>query len=85
VDRGSWTAAKLAKIHDHENSITVDRGPWTVLTTDNLSDAPTQEPQVRPVYKRSNSAGKPPFLATFGAGRRAFQVGIQAQHVVAAT
>ena len=37
------------------------------------------------VYKRSNFAGKPPFLATFGDARRAFQAAIQAQHVVAAT
>ena len=41
--------------------------------------------QVRVVYKRSNSAGKPPFSATFGDARRAFQAAIQAQHVVAAT
>jgi hypothetical protein len=41
--------------------------------------------QVSLVYKRSNSAGKPPFLATFGDARHAFQAAIQAQHIVAAT
>jgi hypothetical protein len=46
---------------------------------------PTQNRQVGVVYKRSNFAGKPPFLATFGDARRAFQAAIQAQHVVAAT
>jgi hypothetical protein len=41
--------------------------------------------QVSVVYKRSNFAGKPPFSATFGDARHAFQPAIQAQHVVAAT
>src|SRR5947209_1225754 len=41
--------------------------------------------QVRRVYKRSNFAGKAPFLAIFGDSRRAFQVAILAQHAVAAT
>jgi hypothetical protein len=41
--------------------------------------------EVSVVYKRSNFAGKPPFLATFGDARRAFQAAILAQHVVAAT
>ena len=41
--------------------------------------------QVRVVYKHSNFAGKPPFSATFGHARRAFQPAVQAQHVVAAT
>jgi hypothetical protein len=65
----------------------VDRGLWTVLTTDNVSRAPLQPKnrQVTLVYKRSNFAGKPPFLATFGDARRAYQAAIQAQHVVAAT
>jgi hypothetical protein len=49
------------------------------LTTNNVSRALLQPEnrQVRVVYKRSNSAGKPPVLATFGDPRRAFQVGIQ--------
>jgi hypothetical protein len=72
VDRGPWT---------------VDREPWTVLTTVNASRAPLQPKyrQVSAVYKRSNFAGKPPFLATFGDSRRSFRVAILAQHVVAAT
>jgi hypothetical protein len=41
--------------------------------------------QVKLVYKRSNFAGKPPFLATFGDARHAFQAAILTQHVVAAT
>src|SRR3954452_24339198 len=48
-------------------------------------DIQPKDRQVRRVYKRSNSAGKPPFLATFGDSRRSFQVAILAQHVVAAT
>src|SRR5436309_1216186 len=39
-------------------------------------DSQPKDRQVRRVYKRSNSAGKPPFSATFGDARRAFQVAI---------
>jgi hypothetical protein len=73
----------LAKIHDHENLITVDRGPSSPQTVSCRLQPKNR--QVRPVYKRSNFAEKPPFLATFRDARSAFQAAIQAQHVVAAT
>ena len=76
----------------------VDREPWIPTGRDfaTLSREPCSQEtmsrelhpknrQVRLVYKRSNSAGKPPFSATFGHARRAFQPAVQAQHVVAAT
>ncbi len=76
----------------------VDREPWIPTGRDfaTLSRGPCSQQamsrelqpknrQVRVVYKRSNFAGKPPFSATFGHARRAFQPAVQAQHVVAAT
>src|SRR4051794_29697131 len=50
-----------------------------------VSRLPSKKRDVTPVYKRWNSAGKPPFSATFGDARHAFQAAIQAQHLVAAT
>jgi hypothetical protein len=83
VERGLWTAAKLAKIHDHENLITVDRGTCSQQAMSR--ELQPKNRQDRLVYKRSNFAGKPPFSATFGHARRAFQPPVQAQHVVAVT
>jgi hypothetical protein len=50
-----------------------------------VSRLPSKKREVTLVYKRSNFAGKPPILATFGDARHAFQPAIQAQHLVAAT
>jgi hypothetical protein len=46
-------------------------------------DIQPKDRQVRRVYKRSNFAGKPPFLAIFGDAPRAFQMAIRVHHVVA--
>jgi hypothetical protein len=61
----------------------VDRGPCSQQTMSR--EFQPKNRQVTPVYKRSNFAGKPPFLATFGDAQRAYQAAIQAQHVVAGT
>jgi hypothetical protein len=76
VDREPW-------ISTGRDFATVSRGPCSQQTMSR--EFQPKNRQLRLVYRCWNFAGKPPFLATFGAGRRAFQVGIQAQHVVAAT
>jgi hypothetical protein len=61
----------------------VDRGPCSQQTMSR--EFQPKNRQVRVVYRCWNFAGKPPFLATFGDARRAYQAANRARQVVAAT
>jgi hypothetical protein len=75
-----------AYLNIQQSPWSVERGAWTVLTTDNVSRAPFQPKnrQVRLVYKCWKFAGKVSFSLTFGDPRRALQAAMLTRHVVAA-
>jgi hypothetical protein len=74
------SAGSIARMKDEGRKMKAEDSQQTISR-----ELQPKNRQVNVVYKRSNFAGKPPFLATFGDARRAFQPAIQAQHVVAAT